>query len=127
MEKQAMNPVVWFEIYVQDMQRAKAFYETVFGHKLTKIDNPGLEMLGFPSEFSAFGCSGALVKMDGVGGQPKGLGTMVYFGSEDCAELEKIQQAGGKLIKGKESIGQYGFIVIAEDTEGNVIGLHSMK
>jgi predicted enzyme related to lactoylglutathione lyase len=25
------NPVGWFEIYVDDMPRAKAFYETVFG------------------------------------------------------------------------------------------------
>ena len=25
------NPVGWFEIYVQDMNRAKAFYESVFG------------------------------------------------------------------------------------------------
>ncbi len=25
------NPVVWFEIYVQDMSRAQKFYETVFG------------------------------------------------------------------------------------------------
>jgi predicted enzyme related to lactoylglutathione lyase len=28
------NPVGWFEIYVQDMARAKTFYETVFGSKL---------------------------------------------------------------------------------------------
>jgi uncharacterized protein len=28
------NPVGWFEIYVQDMPRAKAFYEAVFQGKL---------------------------------------------------------------------------------------------
>ena len=35
------NPVGWFEIYVQDMDRAKAFYEKLLGIKLSKLDNPG--------------------------------------------------------------------------------------
>ena len=35
------NSVGWFEIYVQDMKRAKAFYETVFGTQFTKLENPG--------------------------------------------------------------------------------------
>jgi len=30
----ANNPVVWFEIYVQDMARAKKFYEAVLQVKL---------------------------------------------------------------------------------------------
>jgi hypothetical protein len=30
------NPVVWFEIYVQNMERAKAFYEAVLAVKLEK-------------------------------------------------------------------------------------------
>jgi predicted enzyme related to lactoylglutathione lyase len=30
-------------------------------------------------------------------------------------------------MKDKFSIGQYGFIALVTDTEGNVIGLHSMK
>ena len=32
-----VNPVVWFEIYVQDMRRAKAFYEAVLAVKLDKL------------------------------------------------------------------------------------------
>ena len=35
------NPVRWFEIYVQDMKRARTFYETVFKTKIEKMDNPG--------------------------------------------------------------------------------------
>ena len=51
------NPVVWFEIYVQDMPRAKTFYETVLGGTLTKLDSPDpdIEMLAFPMEQSAGG------------------------------------------------------------------------
>jgi len=33
------NPVGWFEIYVDDMPRAKRFYEAVFGVPLTKLDS----------------------------------------------------------------------------------------
>ena len=40
------NPVVWFEIYVQDMDRARAFYETVFDCRL--------EALGAPPDVRAF-------------------------------------------------------------------------
>jgi len=34
------NPVGWFEIYVQDMARARAFYEAVLGVKLEALPVP---------------------------------------------------------------------------------------
>ena len=34
------NPVVWFEIHVQDMARARRFYETVFQGKLEHLPAP---------------------------------------------------------------------------------------
>ena len=34
---------------------------------------------------------------------------------------------GGKVMKEKVAIGQYGFIALVIDTEGNMIDLHSMK
>ena len=34
----SMNPVGWFEIYVQDMGRAKAFYEAVFDVTLEELN-----------------------------------------------------------------------------------------
>ena len=49
------NPAVWFEIYVQDMNRAKKFYESVFQGKLEKLNNPGLDMWAFPMEMNASG------------------------------------------------------------------------
>ncbi len=53
---------------------------------------------------------------------------MVYFACEECAtEGARVETAGGKVEKEKMSIGQYGHIVLAKDTEGNVFGLHSMK
>jgi len=59
------NPVRWFEIYVQDMNRAKRFYESVFNLNLERINSPGPEMWGFPMNMDQAGASGALVKMEG--------------------------------------------------------------
>jgi predicted enzyme related to lactoylglutathione lyase len=39
------NPFVWVEIYVQDMPRAKAFYEKVFGIALSKGNPIGLHSM----------------------------------------------------------------------------------
>ena len=38
-----------------------------------------------------------------------------------------VEKSGGKVLKEKFSIGNYGFCGICEDTEGNTIGFHSMK
>jgi predicted enzyme related to lactoylglutathione lyase len=123
------NPVVWFEIHVKDMQRAKAFYESVLHVQLQKLVSPAadmLEMWSFPSQMHGFGATGALAKMDD--GPSNGNGTIVYFTCDDCAtEASRVAASGGRVTKDKFSIGQYGFIALVTDTEGNVIGLHSMK
>ena len=120
------NPVGWFEIYVDDMTRAITFYEHVFGIPLAKLDSPGLEMWAFPMGQEGYGASGALVKMPGFGAGANSV--LVYFSCADCAvEAAKAVRAGGRIQKNKMSIGQYGFIALVFDTEGNMIGLHSMK
>lgn len=122
----AKNPVGWFEIYVQDIDRAKRFYEFVFQLKLEKLNSPEVEMWSFPMSPDGFGASGSLVKMKGY---PSGANsTLVYFWCDDCAtEASRVARAGGSIQRDKISIGEYGFIVLAKDTEGNMIGLHSMK
>ena len=124
------NPVVWFEIYVNDMPRARAFYEAMLGIKLESLKTPDtigeLELWAFPMDMTRTGAGGALAKMAGYA--PGGGGTLVYFACEDCAvEAKRAVKAGGSLVKDKMSIGDYGFIAIVNDTEGNCIGLHSMK
>jgi predicted enzyme related to lactoylglutathione lyase len=120
------NPVGWFEIYVQDMPRAKAFYESVLGATLESLPSPEVEMWSFPMQQSASGAAGALVKMAGF--PSGGNSVIVYFMCDDCAvEEARVQGAGGKVEKPKMSIGQYGFISLVVDTEGNMIGLHSMQ
>ncbi|MGB7324598.1 MAG: VOC family protein [Rubripirellula sp.] len=120
------NPVCWFEIYVQDLDRAKSFYEKVLKTELTELQMPGMEMLTFPMDMGASGAAGALVKMDGF--PSGGSGTLVYFSCDDCStEASRVDAAGGKIEKSKFSIGEHGFIALGVDTEGNMFGLHSQK
>jgi len=127
------NPVSWFELYVSDMGRAQKFYETVFNTTLEALPSPdpdmGVEMLAFHNgeeESNLPGAAGALAKMEGV--EPGAGGTLVYFSCADCAEEEsRVAAAGGQVARPKFSIGQYGFISILVDTEGNTIGLHSKQ
>ncbi len=122
------NPVGWFEIYVQDMPRAKKFYESVLSIELAELQSPDpeLEMQAFPMNMEASGASGALARMDGC--PSGGMGTLVYFSCNDCAvESSRVEEAGGRVCKPKMAIGQYGFIALIADTEGNMIGLHSMQ
>jgi predicted enzyme related to lactoylglutathione lyase len=58
---------------------------------------------------------------------PGGDSTIVYFGCEDCAvDADRAVKAGGRIHLSKTSIGQYGAIALVYDSEGNMIGLHSM-
>lgn len=120
------NPVNWFEIYVQDMERAKAFYGAVFGVQLTKLEGTEFEMWAFPMRQDGSGASGSLVKIPGY---PSGNNSVVvYFDCTDCAvEAEKAANSGGQIETGKKSVGKYGHIALVIDTEGNIIGLHSAQ
>ena len=108
------------------MKRAQAFYEKTFLVKLQDLASPIIQMRAFPMEPDLPGCPGALVKMEGK--DSGGGGTIVYFSCEDCAvEAARAAKNGGEVFKDKFSIGEYGFIALVVDTEGNMIGLLSMK
>jgi uncharacterized protein len=130
------NAVGWFEIYVNDMPRARAFYEAMLDKKLETLPTPStdddgtstLEMWMFPGIMSPDGpgAGGALCKMEGC--EAGAGGTLIYFSCNDCAvESARAAAHGGQILKPKFAIGEYGFIAILIDSEGNTIGLHSMK
>jgi len=126
------NAVGWFEIYVDDIVRARTFYEAVFEVKLERLTAEGgeapdsLQMWAFRGDPDAGGAAGSIVKMDGC--KAGGNSTIVYFSCADCAvEAARAAANGGRIFKDKFSIGQYGYIALVEDTEGNLIGLHSMS
>jgi predicted enzyme related to lactoylglutathione lyase len=121
-----VNPVGWFDIYVSNLERAKKFYETVFNIKLIDFPIEWGKQTAFPSDDKGLNISGALVEKENM--VANGNNTVVYFVSEDCiTEESRVEKAGGKIIKSKMSIGQFGFVSIIVDTESNTIGLHSRK
>lgn len=123
------NPIGWFEIHVDDMSRARRFYETVLGVTLEKLESPvegDLEMWSFPADFESYGACGALIRM--AGKEAGNNSTTVYFSCDDCAvEESRVAAAGGKVVDSKMSLGEYGFCAMIEDSEGNSIGLHSQQ
>ena len=125
----AVNSVNWFELYVRDMDRARAFYEAVFGVTLQPLKPPGadgLEMWEFPGGQDRSGANGALRRMPGV--EPGPGGTMVYFATEHCRDAaERAVAAGGRIMRPRMSIGPFGIIALVFDTEGNLLGLHPMQ
>jgi len=123
-----MNAVGWFDIYVDELDRAVAFYETVLGCKLEPINDPTGEaqMMSFPADMSSYGAGGALTKSEHAG--PGIGGTIVYFSAEDCAvEQGRVADAGGTVVRPKFSIGEFGWVALCQDTEGNLFGLNSLK
>ena len=58
--------------------------------------------------------------------RPSGNGTVVYINASPNIQivLDKVKQAGGKIVAGKTQI-PAGFIAIIIDSEGNKVGLHA--
>ena len=130
MENLPKNPFAWIEIYVEDMDRARKFYESVLQIQMTPMQTPGefgdLEMLSFPWAPGEKNISGALCKTSDM--KPGTGGTLAYFTCKDCVhEISRVENAGGKVLQEKFQIGGHGFCAVAMDTEGNSIGFHSDK
>jgi uncharacterized protein len=124
-EDMKKNPVGYFEIPVNDLDRAIAFYEHVFGYDFERATVDGNEMAWFPMEEGASGVSGALAK--GESYAPGHQGTRIYFSTEDIDEtLSRANLSGGKTLYPKTSIGELGWVAEFEDSEGNCIALHSL-
>jgi len=118
------NPVVWFEIPVADMDRAKAFYGAVFDVKLDVTEMGDSVMAWFPMDQNTPGAAGALIKDEEY--VPSTEGALVYFGVESIEEaLKNVVSNGGEQLLAKTSIGEHGFIGRFLDTEGNQVALHS--
>ncbi len=123
-----MNAVGWFDIYVDELDRAVAFYEAVLDCTMEAIGDPTGEtrMMSFPADMSAYGAGGALTKSPHAG--PGVGGTVVYFSADDCAvQQSRVADAGGVVVRPKFSIGEFGWVTLCQDTEGNMFGVSSMK
>lgn len=120
-----MNAINWFEIPVNDMQRAITFYSTVIGKPVTPMEGSDGNYATLPS--GEGGVSGALA-LEETRKPAGGNGVAIYLnGGDDLAvPLARVAGAGGTVTTDKMEIGPHGFIAFFTDTEGNSIGLHSM-
>ena len=119
------NAIHWFEIPCNELPRAVRFYSRVLNVEMAHVEMPGCPMAMFPC--GSGGVGGALVQYEM--NRPSEQGTIVYLaGGEDLSvPLGKVEAAGGKVVMPKTSIGEHGFCAMFVDTEGNRVGLHSMK
>lgn len=125
-----MDKVQHFEIAVDDVARAKKFYEGLFGWKTAEIPMPQGEVyVGLqtgpvddkrrPKEPGYIG--GGMFKRDP---HLPMKGTTVTITVENLdSTLEKVKAAGGEVLMGKMEIGGMGFYAYIKDTEGNTIGM----
>lgn len=120
--------VGWFEIPVENMDRAKKFYDTVFDISIGVHDLGGLVMGWFPNDPEKSGATGSLVQHNMYKASLTD-GPLVYFSCKDLAnELSRVEGAAGKILKPKTQIGDgHGFMALIGDTEGNRIALHSQS
>jgi predicted enzyme related to lactoylglutathione lyase len=119
--------ISWFEIAVNDMPRAKKFYEDVFDIKIQVMDFGGTLMGWFPNTDGSRGTSGSLVQNSNY--TPSKAGSLVYFKSSNIqVELDRIKITGGEIVQQKTKISEeYGFMAVFIDSEGNRVALHSEK
>jgi uncharacterized protein len=122
-QKNALN---WFELFVNDFSRARKFYEQALNCKLEAAQMEGCEMGMFPCDENN-GVGGAITKMEDF--KPGPGGTVVYLNVEGQLDnvLQRIPEAGGKILRPRQDISPHGYIAIFEDSEGNVVGLHSLS
>ena len=123
-----MKLLNWFQIPVTDIDRAVKFYEAVMQTKLERLDDERMKRAFFPhSTEHPDRTGGELVQ--GPDEKPSRDGVTIYFNSEDGVDacLARVVAAGGQVTQPRTSIGEWGFIGLVTDSEGNGIGVHGMS
>lgn len=122
-----INVVVWFELPATNFPRAVTFYEKLFNVALKQEKMGPNEMAVFPYD-QADAISGCVIS--GSGYAPGKDGAVIYLNAEAgvAAVLAKVVDVGGKVLLGKTALPPgMGFFAHILDTEGNRVGLHSLK
>lgn len=107
-----------FAINADDVPRARAFYEAVFGWSFTPWGPPGF----YQVQDAGKGFRGALQGRREIG-EHRMPGIEITFGVEDLdATVAAIEAAGGEVIMAPFLIEGVGRLIFFRDTEGNVAG-----
>ena len=120
------NAVSWFELPVEDFDRAKKFYEAVLAIEMRVMDLNRLKMALFPTG-SREAVGGALCYSPAFY-RPGPTGALLYLNAEPdlAVPLSRVEAAGGKILVEKRQISpEHGHMAVFLDTEGNQVALHS--
>ena len=121
------NAISWFEIPVDEFDRAKMFYSRIFDYEMPTMDMGPIRM-GFLMFEQGKGVGGAIVKGEGL--LPARNGTLVYLNAGDdlSTVLMRVDGAGGKVLMEKTLVAPgMGYYANFLDSEGNRVALHSMS
>jgi len=122
MSKFEANAITWFEIPVNDIDRARGFYENLLSSKL--IPYPGEPCFIFPTKDS--GVAGCIVQRNKM--KPAAEGTIIFLNADGQlnAAVDRAKVVGSKVLVPRTEIpGGFGFYACITDSEGNHVGLHS--
>lgn len=125
--KALTNTVVWFDMPVQDLDRAMRFYSAVLGSRIEKQQFSGMSFAVLPHEEGA--ASGCLTpNSEGNENKPSAQGPLLYLNCQGRLDeaVAAVAPNGGKVLQPRHAIGPYGFRAVVLDSEGNRIALHSM-
>ena len=119
-----MNKIVHFELPADNVERAKEFYEKMFGWKIEKVPDMDYWMISTvevgedrkPVEPGAI--NGGMFKRE-AGDVPVVIADVPSVDEY----LEKAVSLGAKIHIEKRSVGEFGWYAQIEDTEGNVMGI----
>ena len=117
------NLVTWFEIPVKDVDRAMEFYTAVFGFEFHRAQDGAQQWAFFP--FPEHRAGGSLTLAEGYEPGSDGPIIFLYAGQDLREPLSRVEAAGGRVVRGRTSVGEHGFVAWIQDTEGNRIGMHS--
>ena len=122
------NAINWFEIPVDDFERAKMFYSRIFDYEMPEMAMGSSRMGMFVVDQAAGHVGGAIVKVDDF--LPSRHGTLAYLNAgEDLSTiLMRVEDAGGRVLQDKTEITpEFGYYATFLDSEGNKVALHSPK
>src|SRR2546430_13030997 len=122
------DTLCWTDIPVTNLDRAIKFYSAILGKQVRKLSGGGMEYGLLPhEEQNASGCLCIRGDSGGVDNRPSANGPLVYLSVEGRLDkaVEAARANGGKVLRGRQQIGEHGFRAGGIVSDGTPIALNS--